>query len=111
MTHDDESEDSEPLRPRRPEAPASYTHKTSAFRRIGKKWGVYREVGVAKAPPCEHCGAPYTATVKIYVDRLIAFGGSTGGFLLTANDVQPPQLKREYPGQPEFNEKDILPES
>src|ERR1700733_6671742 len=56
----------QPFRP----TPTSYTHKTSAFRRIGKKWGVYREVGVAKAPPCEHCGAPYTGTVKIYCDRL-----------------------------------------
>jgi hypothetical protein len=111
MTDDNESEQAEEPRPKRPETLTPFTHKTSAFRRIGKKWGVYKEVGLAKAPPCPHCGAPYTGTVKIYVDRLIAFGGATGGFLLTANDVQPPQLQREFSGQQEFVEKDILPDS
>ena len=38
--------------------------------------------GVARAPACAHCGAPYTGKIKVFVDRLIAFGGGTGGFLL-----------------------------
>ena len=107
MTDEDET----PERPQRPEASLPFTHKTLAFRRIGKKWGVYREVGVGRAPPCPHCGEPYTGKIKIFVDRLIAFGGSTGGFLVTPNDTQPPRLARDFANQAEFDEKDILPES
>jgi hypothetical protein len=110
MTREDNDEsEPAPARPKRPE-PAIFTHKAFAFRRIGKKWGVYREVGVARVPPCEHCGAPSTGKVKIFVDRMIAFGGATGGFLLTANDVTPPRLERDFPEQKEFDEKEILPE-
>jgi hypothetical protein len=111
MTDDEKTNEAEPLRPRRPQPVTPYTHRTFAFRRVGKRWGVYREVGVATAPPCEHCGRPYSGKVKIYVDRMIAFGGATGGFLLTANDARPPELKRDFPGQQEFVESDILPES
>lgn len=100
-----------PVRPKRTAPPEEYTHDAYAFRRVGRKWGVYRGVGVGRAPPCPHCGQPYTAPIKIFVDRLIAFGGSTGGFLLTAPGVQPPRLEREYAGQAEFDEKEILPET
>jgi hypothetical protein len=87
------------------------THKAFMFKRVGKKWGVYKEVGDSRVPPCPHCGKPYTVKIKVFLDRLIAFGGCTGGFLLTPNDMHLPQLQREFPGQQEFVEKDILPES
>jgi hypothetical protein len=106
----DDDEIPAPKRPKYPVQSEPFTHKALQFRRVGKKWGVYKDVGDARAPACEHCGAPYTGKVKIFIDRLIAFGGGTGGVLLTANDVPPPQLQREFPEQPEFNEDEILPE-
>ena len=53
----------------------------------------------------------YRQDKKVFVDRIIAYGGATGGFLLTPNDVQPPRLEKEFPAQAEFDEKEILPES
>ena len=107
----DDDEIPAPARPKRPEQSAAYTHKAFQFRRIGKKWGVYKHVGDARVPACEHCGAPYTGKVKIFLDRLVTFGGGTGGVLLTATDVQPPRLQRDFPEQSEFDEKEILPEN
>ena len=86
-----------------------YTHKTYAFRRIGKKYGRYLEAGVARAPACAHCGAPYTGKIKVFVDRLIAFGGGTGGFLLEPLNTPPPRLPKDFPEQSDFDEKEILP--
>jgi len=100
------------IRPKRPDDRAgSFTHTTFAFRRIGKKFGRYLEVGVARLPPCPHCGAPYTEQSKVFLDRLVAFGGATGGFLLEPNGTAPPRLQRDFPEQTEFDEKEILPES
>ena len=107
----DEDNSIKPVRPRLPEADAAHTHQTFAFRRIGKKWGRYLECGVARVPVCPHCGAPFTEAIKVFVDRLIAFGGGTGGFLLKPNGSAPPQLAQDYPEQPEFDENQILPES
>ena len=100
-----------PEPPKRPDGSTPFTHEASQFRRIGKKWGVYRTVGVGRAPPCPHCGKPYTGKIKVFVDLLVAFGGGTGGFLLTPNGTSPPRLKKEFPEQAEFDEKEILPES
>jgi hypothetical protein len=98
-----------PSRPKEPDP--GYTHGVYAFKRIGKKYGRYREVGDARAPACEHCGAPYGGKVKIFVDRLIAFGGGTGGFLLEPQNVPPPRLAKDFPEQRDYDEKDILPGS
>jgi hypothetical protein len=111
MADEDEIPPAAPVRPKRNEPNAPFTHKVLAFRRIGKRWGVYKEVGDGRTPPCPHCGAPYTATIKVFIDRLIAFGGATGGLLIAPTDKKPPALERDYPGQPEFDEKEILPES
>ena len=88
----------------------SYTHTAFAFRRIGKKYGRYLECGVARVPPCAHCGSTFTGKIKVFVDRLIAFGGGTGGFLIEPKGTAPPQLQRDFPEQAEFDEKEILPE-
>ena len=106
----DEDNSIRPLRPRQPEPDAGFTHQTFAFRRIGKKFGRYLECGVARVPVCPHCGVAFTATIKVFVDRLIAFGGGTGGFLLKPNGSAPPQLTKDFPEQPEFDETQILPE-
>ena len=98
-----------PSRPKQPDA--GFTHTTFAFRRIGKKYGRYLECGVARAPACEHCGAPFTGKIKIFVDRLIAFGGGTGGFLLEPVNTPPPRLAKDFPEQSDFDEKEILPAS
>jgi hypothetical protein len=100
-----------PTRPNRTGAVASFTHTAFAYRRIGKKFGRYLECGVARVPACEHCGAPFTGKIKLFVDRLVAFGGGTGGFLIEPNGTAPPQLERDFPEQAEFDEKDILPGS
>jgi hypothetical protein len=109
----DDSDEPAPLNPlrrkRADEGP--FTHTTFAYRRIGKKFGRYLECGVARVAPCEHCGAPATGSVKVFLDRLVAFGGATGGFLLKANGLAPPQPPRDFPEQTEFDEKEILPES
>jgi hypothetical protein len=98
--------------PSRPKPAADqYTHTTFAFRRIGKKYGRYLECGVARAPACEHCGTPFTGKIKVFVDRLIAFGGGTGGFLLEPRNALPPRLPKEFPEQGDFDEKEILPAS
>ena len=99
------------MRPKRAERAEPFTHTTYAYRRIGKKFGVYKECGVARVPPCPHCGQPYTGKIKAFLDRLIAFGGATGGFLLEPNGAPPPQIPKDFPEQAEFDEKEILPES
>src|SRR3954462_7068404 len=106
---DDDNDMPAPVRPKQPEA--NFTHTTFAFRRIGKKYGRYLECGVARAPACEHCGTPFTGKVKVFVDRLIAFGGGTGGFLLSPVNTSPPRLARDFPEQSDFDEKEILPAS
>ena len=98
--------------PSRPKQTAErYTHTTYAFRRIGKKHGRYLDAGVASAPACAHCGASYTGKIKVFVDRLVAFGGGTGGFLLEPATAPPPRLPKEFPEQGDFDEKEILPAS
>jgi hypothetical protein len=100
-----------PTRPGRSGATSGFTHTVFAFRRIGKKFGRYLECGVARVPTCEHCGEPISGKIKVFVDRLVAFGGGTGGFLIEPNGNAPPQLERDFPEQAEFDEKDILPGS
>src|SRR4051794_24874536 len=107
----DESAQRTPLRPKRTGESAGFTHATFGYKRVGKKFGVYKEIGVARAPPCARCGAPYTGKIRAFLDRLVAFGGSTGGFLLEPNGTPPPQIPKDFPEQAEFNETEILPES
>jgi hypothetical protein len=108
---DNESEGDNLPQPARPKLPAAppHTHTVSQYRRIGKRWGVYKTVGDASVPPCPHCGEPYTGRVKVYLDRLIAFGGGTGGVLLTPFKEPLPQLPKEFPEQREFDDKEIFP--
>jgi len=112
MTGDDDERHfhASPTRPRRTDDGAGFTHTTWAFRRIGKKFGRYVEVGVARLPPCEHCGAHPDGKGKVFLDRL-PLGGFAGGLLLAPSGTQPPQLKPEHPGQRDFDESEILPES
>ena len=75
-------EDDSPLAPVRPKRePNAFTHTAAQFRRIGKKWGVYKTVGAARATPCPHCGQPYTGKIKVFIDLLVAFGGGTSASL------------------------------
>lgn len=98
-----------PARPKR--APNAFTHRAAQYRRIGKKWGVYKKVGDARAAPCPHCGQPYTGKIKVFIDLLVAFGGGTGGFLVEPNGRPLPTLPKDFPEQTEFDEKEILPGS
>jgi hypothetical protein len=108
MDEDDNTE----LAPVRPKIESSaFTHRAQQFRRIGKKWGVYKTVGAARAAPCPHCGQPYTGKIKVFIDLLVSFGGGTGGFLIEANGTTPPKLPKDFPEQSEFDEKEILPGS
>ena len=109
MENDDKPSARGPVRPNRPDTGGPFTHTSFAYRRIGKKFGRYLDCGVARVPPCEHCGAPFTGKIKIFVDRLIAFGGGTGGFLLEPNGTPPPQIPKDFPEQAEFDENEILP--
>ena len=98
--------------PSRPKQTADrYTHITLAFRRIGKKYGRYLECGVARAPACEHCGAPLYRQDQGICGPAIAFGGGTGGFLLEPPNAPPPKLPKDFPEQGDFDEKEILPAS
>jgi hypothetical protein len=100
-----------PRRPKRPESGAPpFTHTAFAFQRIGKKWGIYREVGTARLPPCPHCGASYTAKIKAFLNRL-PVGGFSGGLLFEAAGTPPPQITRDHPGQAEVDEEVLLPEA
>lgn len=99
--------------PRRPTTKRTetepFTHTAFAFQRIGKKWGVYREVGVARLPPCPHCGTAYDAKVKAFLNRL-PIGGFSGGLLLETSGKAPPQIMPDHPGQAEIDEDVVLPE-
>jgi hypothetical protein len=99
-----------PRRPKNAEHAEPFTHTAFAFQRIGKKWGVYREVGVARLPPCPHCGTAYGAKVKAFLNRL-PIGGFSGGLLLEAAGTSPPQIVPDHPGQAEVDEEVLLPES
>ena len=99
-----------PRRPKRPERAEPFTHTAFAFQRIGKKWGVYREVGVARLPPCPHCGAAYGAKARAFLNRL-PIGGFSGGLLFDAAGTPPPQIAQDHPGQAEVDEDVLLPES
>jgi hypothetical protein len=105
----DEPSSPVPLRPKRP-ADSPMTHVTFGYKRIGKKFGVYKKVGVARVPPCPHCGKPYTGKIKAFLDRMISFGGATGGFLLEPTGTPPPKIPKDFPEQGEFDEKEILPD-
>jgi hypothetical protein len=110
-----ENEDDNAPAPKRPKrAIAAFTHTAAQFRRIGKKWGIYKTVGAARAAPCPHCGQPYTGKIKVFVDLLVAFGGGTGAFLVEANGAPLPTLPndlKDFPEQTEFDEKELLPGS
>jgi hypothetical protein len=95
---------------KRPELGEPFTHAVFAFQRIGKRWGVYRDVGVARLPPCPHCGAAYDAKMKAFLNRL-PIGGFSGGLLIEATGTAPPQIAPDHPGQAEVDEDVILPES
>jgi hypothetical protein len=89
--------------------PGEFTHTTWAFRRISKKYGRYVEVGVARLPACPNCGAHPAASAKVFLDRL-PLGGFSGGLLLEPHDSAPPELPPEFPDQPDFDEKEMLPD-
>ncbi len=99
-----------PMRPNRPAGSAD-THTAFQFRRIGKKWGVYKVCGVGRVPPCPHCGEPYRGKLKVFVDMLAAFGGGQGGFMLIPKGEAAPKIKKDYPEQAEFDDREIFPES
>lgn len=88
-----------------------FTHTASQFKRIGKRWGVYKTVGAGRAAPCPHCGQPYTGKFKVFIDLLVAFGGGTGAFLLERTGMPLPMLPKDFPEQTEFDEKEMLPGS
>jgi hypothetical protein len=107
--NDDDNFPETPRRPKRPELGEPFTHGTYAWQRIGKKWGKYIEVGVARLPPCPHCGEPYDAQAKVFLNRL-PLGGFNGGLLIEPSGKQPPQLPPDHPGQAEIDEDVLLPQ-
>jgi hypothetical protein len=110
MNSDDDMQHlSAPRRPKRPASGAPFSHTAFAFQRIGKKFGTYREVGVARVPPCPHCGAVSNEKVKVFLNRL-PLGGFAGGLLLEPTGKPPPQIKPDFPGQTEIDEDEHLPE-
>jgi hypothetical protein len=111
MNDDDDLQDlPAPRRPKRPELGEPFTHTTFAYQRIGKKWGKYREVGVARLPPCPHCGAPYAAQAKVFLNRL-PLGGFSGGLFIQPAGKPPPQIAQDHPGQAEIDEDVLLPDA
>jgi hypothetical protein len=98
-----------PGRSKRPELGEPFTHTAYAYQRVGKRWGIYREVGVARVPPCPHCGAAYDAKMKVFLNRL-PVGGFSGGLLIEAAGTAPPKIAPDHPGQAEVDEDVILPE-
>jgi hypothetical protein len=98
-----------PVARRTSNSEAVFSHKTWAFRRISKNFGVYVDCGVARLPACPHCGGRLAGDAKVYLDRL-PVGGFAGGLLMRVNNQGPPQLAREYPGQGAFDEQEILPQ-
>ena len=68
------------------------THTAFAFKREGRKFGRWLEIGVARTE--EH------GMIKVFLDRL-PNGGFTGGVLLAPLGVEPPmpELPPRRPGQ------------
>jgi hypothetical protein len=57
------------------------THCAFAFKREGKKFGRWLEIGVARAEE--------NGIIKVFLDRL-PIGGFTGGVMLTPIGTEPP---------------------
>ena len=72
------------------------THTAFAFKREGRKFGRWLEIGVARA---EEQGI-----IKVFLDRL-PIGGFTGGVLLAPLGVEPP-LPEPPPRRPGQVEED-----
>jgi hypothetical protein len=68
------------------------THTAFAFKREGKKFGRWLEIGSARAEP--------DGAIKVFLDRL-PIGGFTGGVLLSPIGVDPalPQPPPRRPGE------------
>jgi hypothetical protein len=109
MNDDDMQPFREPRRPKRPESVEPFTHTAFAFQRIGRKYGVYREVGVARPASCPHCGAAYDGKVKVFLNRL-PIGGFSGGLLIETNGKAPPQIPPDHSTEREINEDELLPQ-
>jgi len=108
--NDDNIKSFEPRRPKRGEAVAEpFTHSAFAFQRIGRRYGVYREVGVARVPACPHCGEAYNGPVKVFLNR-VPIGGFSGGLLIETNGKAPPQIPPDHSAEREVNEDELLPQ-
>jgi len=68
------------------------THTAFAFRREGRKFGRWLEIGVARADG--------TGTIRVFIDRL-PIGGFTGGVLLSPVGTEPalPEPPPRRPGE------------
>jgi hypothetical protein len=68
----------------------AFTHTAYGFRRQGRKFGVWKEIGDARAELPD--GTPVVdvknATIRVFLDRLTL--GFAGGVLLVPIGMQPP---------------------
>jgi hypothetical protein len=73
------------------------THTAYAFKREGRKFGRWIEIGTARA---EGAGL-----IRVFLDRL-PIGGFTGGVLLSPLGKEPllPEPKPQRPGEPDYEE-------
>jgi hypothetical protein len=76
------------------------THKAYAFKREGRKFGRWLEIGTARAE------GPVITPIRVHLDRLPK-GGFTGGVLLSPIGQEPPlpEPTPQRPGQPESAEE------
>ena len=74
------------------------THTAFAFKREGRKFGRWLEIGVARAEAGEQ------GIIRVFLDRL-PIGGFTGGVMLTPIGTEPP-LPTPAPRRPEQVEDD-----
>ena len=73
------------------------THTAFAFKREGKKFGRWLEVGTART---ETAGI-----IKVFLDRT-PIGGFTGAVLLSPIGVRPPQPEPQRPGDGDDGDSD-----
>ena len=74
------------------------THTAFAFKREGRKFGRWLEIGVARAETGEG------GIIRVFLDRL-PIGGFTGGVMLAPIGTEPP-LPAPAPRRPEQVEDD-----
>ena len=88
-----------------------YTHKTYAFRRIGKKYGRYLE--------CWRCARACLRALRraLYRQDQGICGPADclrrrhGRVFAATPNAPPPSLPKDFPEQSDFDEKEILPAS